>query len=245
MGRQAWRGDIMNGETIKRSLLAVGLVVVLFVGAACQTIRPSGPPSGRTPVVFVHGWSANETLWEDTVTQFTDAGYTSGDMTVLYYDSALSAADAAEVLADEVDHLRAYTGQSKVNIVSHSYGSMVTRYCIELGACENKVDHWMSLAGADNGTGTAFFCAILGQASCLDMSGQTSTIADLQAAWSQIAAQGVDVEVQWTANDGVITPATNSQNPAPAVNVEVDGTLTHNDLPSAPSVVAETIDFFG
>ena len=235
----------MNGKTIKRSLLAVGLVVVLFVGAACQTIRPSGPPSGRTPVVFVHGWSASETLWEDAVTQFTDAGYTSGDMTVLYYDSSLAAADAAEVLAGEVDHLRAYTGQNKVDIVSHSYGSMVTRYCIELGDCQNKVDNWMSLAGADNGTSTAVFCSILGQASCLDMSGQTSTIADLQAAWPQIAAQNVDVEVQWTPNDGVIVPATNSPNPPPAVNVEVDSALTHNDLPSAPGVIAETIDFFG
>jgi pimeloyl-ACP methyl ester carboxylesterase len=224
--------------------MIAALVAVLLVGAACQTIRPSGPPSGRTPVVFVHGWSADEAVWDEAVAAFKQAGYTDGDITVLYYDSSLSAADAAATLATEVDHLRAYTGKSKVDIVSHSYGSMVTRYCIELGGCQNEVDHWMSLAGADNGTSTAVFCSILGQASCLDMSGQTPTIANLQAAWSQIATQGVEVEVQWTVNDGVIVPATNSQNPAPAVNVEVDSALTHNELLADPGVIAETLAFF-
>lgn len=235
----------MHTRSVSRSLLALVLVAVVVATSACQIIRPSGPPSERTPVVFVHGWNGSETTWDAAVAQFRSAGYTSGDMTVLYYDSALSAADAAAVLATEVDHLRSYTGKSRVDIVSHSFGSMVTRYCIELGSCAGKVEHWMSLAGADNGTAIAGFCTILGQASCLDMAGQTSTIADLQVAWPQIAAQGVEVEVQWTPNDGVIAPATNSTNPPPAVNVELSGSLTHNDLPADAAVIAETIAFFG
>ncbi len=72
----------------------------------------------------------------------------------------------------------------------------------------------MSLAGADNGTTTADLCAGF-EASCADMAGQTSTIANLQSAWAQIAKQGVHVEVQWSANDGVIVPASNSENPRP------------------------------
>lgn len=119
---------------------------------------------------------------------------------------------------------------------------MVTRHCIELGSCAGKVDHWMSLAGADNGTLLAALCAEF-QASCADMSGQTSTIADLQAAWPQISEQGVKVQVQWSANDGVIIPATNSQNPPPAVNVEIDSSLSHNDIPHDPGVLAATIGF--
>jgi triacylglycerol lipase len=228
---------------MKRIPTMAALTAVLVLGAACETIRPTGTPSGRTPVVFVHGWNGSETLWDTAVDQFHDAGYTTGDITVLYYDSSISAQDASVVLAAEVDHLRDYTGQATVDIVSHSYGSMVTRYCIELGGCAGKVDNWMSLAGADNGTAIAGLCAFF-QASCADMAGQTTTIADLQAAWPQIAAQGVQVEVQWSANDGVIIPATNSQNPAPAINLEVDGALGHNDLPADPGVLAETIDFF-
>jgi len=228
---------------MKRVTTIAALIAVLVLGTACETIRPTGTPSGNTPVVFVHGWNANETLWDTAVEQFHDAGYTTGDITVLYYDSSISAQEASAILATEVDHLLDYTGQASVDIVSHSFGSMVTRYCIELGDCAGKVDHWMSLAGADNGTSFASLCAFF-QASCADMAGQTTTIADLQANWPQIAAQGVQVEVQWSANDGVIIPATNSQNPAPATNVEVSSTLAHNDLPADPGVLAETIAFF-
>lgn len=227
---------------MKRTRTAAGVVVLVLLGSACQTIRPSGAASGRTPVVFVHGWSADETMWEPAVAAFKAAGYTDGDMTVLYYDSGLGAADAAAVLATEVDHLRSYTGKARVDIVSHSYGSMVTRSCIALGSCAGKVNHWMSLAGADNGTATAIFCAF--QPSCADMAAQTPTIANLQTAWPQIASQNVKVEIQWSANDGVIVPATNSQNLAPAVNVALPGAPAHNDIPKDAAVLNETIAFF-
>jgi len=228
---------------MKRTSAAVGLAALLVICTACQTIRPTGTPTGRTPVVFVHGWNGNETMWETAVARFEAAGYSSGDISVVYYDSALSAQDASAILATEVDHLRSYTGQAEVDVVSHSYGSMVTRQCIELGSCAGKVDHWMSLAGADNGTALAGLCAAF-QPSCADMSGQSPTVAQLQAAWNQITIQGVKVEVQWSANDGVIIPATNSKNPAPAVNVEVSSTLTHNQLPTDPGVIDESIAFF-
>jgi triacylglycerol lipase len=229
---------------MKRLFLVASMPALIVLAGACETIRPTGPPSGQTPVIFVHGWNGNETMWEDAVATFVSEGYTSGDITVLYYDSGMSAQNAAAELATEVDHLRSYTGQDQVDIVSHSYGSMVTRYCIELGACAGNVDNWVSLAGADNGTFLALACASF-QASCADMAGQTSTISDLQANWSQITEQGVDVQVQWSPNDGVIIPASRSQNPPPAVNVEVDSSLAHNDIPRDPTVLAEVIDFLG
>jgi triacylglycerol lipase len=225
-----------------KRLLSAALVTALLLGVtACSTVRPTGPPSGRTPVVFVHGWNGSPSMWDPAVAAFLAAGYTRGDITVLSYDSGASAQQAAATLAQEIDHLRSYTGQAEVDVVSHSLGSMVTRHCIELGACAGKVDHWMSIAGADNGTSLALLCAAF-QPSCADMAGQTSTIADLQAAWPQITAQGVEVEVQWSPDDGVIIPATNSQNPPPAVNRQVAG--AHLDLPEDPGVLAETIRYF-
>jgi len=228
---------------MKRFLLAASVLALLATATACQTIRPSGTPSGHNPVVFVHGWSANETMWDTAVAQFKAAGYTAGDIDVLYYDSGLTASAAAEKLATEVDFLKAFTGKSKVDIVSHSLGSMVTKHCIELGGCAGKVGHWMSLAGADNGTSFGTICAPF-FASCKDMAGQTTEIADLQAAWPQITTQAVKVEVQWSANDGVIIPATNSKEPAPAVNVELNSTLAHNQIPTDPGAIGETISFF-
>jgi triacylglycerol lipase len=226
-----------------RGLAGAGLAVLLVVAAGCATIRPTGPPTTQTPVIFVHGWSASPSMWDTAVATFRNAGYSSGDITVLSYDSGLSARDAAQQLAAEVDHLRSYTGQSSVDVVSHSYGSMVTKYCIELGSCAGKVDHWMSLAGADNGTAFALACSGF-QASCADMAGQTTTIADLQAAWPQLVGQGVEVEAQWSPNDGIIIPAENSREPAPATNVQLTGGQAHLDIPDDPGVLAETIAFF-
>jgi triacylglycerol lipase len=225
---------------MRRSVIATLAVALVFIAAACQTVRPSGPPSGRVPVLLVHGWSSSASAWDSTVASLQAAGYTSGDLTVFNYDTSLSAAAVSDLLAVEVDHLRSYTGAAKVDVVSHSFGSMVTRHCITLGSCAGKVSRWMSLGGADNGTSIANLCSF--QASCQDMAGQTTTVADLQAAWPQIAAQNVRVEVQWSANDGVIIPATNSKNPAPAVNVEVTP-LGHLALLDDPGVQAETIEF--
>ncbi len=227
-----------------KKFVLTACVAALIVGVtACQTIRPTGTPSGKTPVVFVHGWSADETTWNAAVDHFKAAGYTAGDIDVLYYDTSLSAADASAKLATEVDYLKTYTGKAKVDIVSHSFGSMVTKYCIEKGACANKVSHWMSLAGADNGTSTSAICAPV-QASCADMAGTTTTIKDLQAAWGQITTQNVKVEVQWSTNDGTIVPAENSKNPAPAVNVSVNSALGHLDIPKDATVLTETVNFF-
>jgi hypothetical protein len=43
----------------------------------------------------------------------------------------------------------------------------------------------------------------------------------------------------------VIIPATNSKEPAPATNVEVNSSLAHNQIPNDPTVLAEAIAFFG
>lgn len=217
---------------------------LLFLAAACQTIRPMGSPSGRTPVIFVHGYAGDETVWNAAVQQFEAAGYAPGDITVISYDTNKSAHDAAVDLATEVDYLRNYTGKSKVDVVSHSYGSMVTKYCIELGSCSGKVSHWVSLAGADNGTSTSALCTII-SASCADMAGQTSTIADLQAAWPNLVNQGVKVEVQWSPTDGTINPATSSIEPTPALAVQLTGGQTHTQIPSDAGVLAEAIRFLG
>ncbi len=227
----------------RKSLVVLGLAVgvLSLTAATCNvTVEPSGTPSGKTPVIFVHGYQESPSMWSAAVTAFEAAGYTAGDITEFGYDTTQAASVVSPLLAAEVTHLEQFTGKPKVDIVSHSFGSMVSRYCIELGGCQGQVARWMSLAGADNGTSIANLC---GDNSCKDMNGSTGTIASLQAAWGQMATQGVVVEVQWSPNDGVIIPATSSEEPAPATNVEVSGSLNHLSIPSDPGVLAETIRF--
>lgn len=226
--------------------IAIVIVVLAVLFAACDggsTQEPSGTPSGRRPVVFVYGWNSNTGIWSTAVAALHAAGYTDGDITLFSYDTSKNASDIRPALAAEIDHLRQYTGASKVDVVSHSFGSLVVRSCIELGDCAGKVAHWMSLAGADNGTDIAGWCLGV-QGSCRDMAGWNSTVDDLRAAWPKLVAQGVKVEVQWTPNDGVIVPASNSQELAPARNVQVSSSLDHHSIYADPGVLAETIRFF-
>lgn len=225
----------------KPAFTALALALVVALTACGPTIRPTGAPSGKTPVIFVHGFAESPSTWDTAIAAFKAAGYTNGDIDGFSYDSNASAASMATKLAEEVDYVRQFSGQDKVDIVSHSFGSMVSRYCIELAGCKNKVSHWMSLAGSDNGTSTAILCDFL--ASCWDVVGFSDTIAKLQANWGQIATQGIKVEVQWSTNDGFIVPATNSKELAPATNVEVSNSINHLTFATDAGVIAETIRF--
>jgi pimeloyl-ACP methyl ester carboxylesterase len=207
------------------------------------TIRASGPASGKTPVIFLHGYSEEDTaMWNVAVEKFKAAGYTTGDYTLEVYDShTKSASDVAAELAIEVDWLTAHTGKPKVDIVAHSLGDLITKACVVQGGCAGKVAHWENLAGAQNGTEVALQCP---EPACVDMYPGSALITALAAADEPaIEAQGVKVQVQWTPNDGVIVPATNSQELEYADNVQVDGSLTHLTIFADPGVIDRALTF--
>jgi triacylglycerol lipase len=237
--------------------------LAVALAAACVTVPPSGQASAKKPVVLVHGYIEGNIIWGTLQTSFKAAGYKTGDITNFAYDStganqASAAATAATALGRSVDAALAYArangnpSATKVDIVSHSYGSMVTRYCIALGSCAGKVDHWMSLAGADGGTSIAVLPALIGQGSGRDMSPNSATVQLLKRPENiqKIKDQGVKVRVQWSPNDGIISPARNSlwpspENPDPAANVQLPGTVNHLNIFNNQAAIAETLRFFG
>jgi len=201
------------------------------------------PPSGKTPVVFVHGYLMEPWNWQATIAQFKAAGYSDADLFATDYDYTFFVKDSAPTLARDVDALLARTGAAKVDIVSHSLGSFVTKQCIILDGCANKVSHWMSLAGVDNGTEVELVAPWDYVRSNEDVQGRTTAIKDLQDRWCHLVNQGVQVEVQWTPNDLIVRPPNRSEEPAPAVNKPVNS-LDHISITVDPPVVAETIRFF-
>jgi triacylglycerol lipase len=243
----------------------VAFVAVLLMAAAvaCTTVPPSGAASGRNPVVLVHGYIEGNVIWGTVQSRLKQAGYQAGDITNFAYDTtgagaASSAPTAAAKLATAVDaalahaHANGNPQADKVDIISHSYGGMVSRYCIEIGACAGKVDHWVSLAGADGGTTIAVLPQLFGQGSGAAMAPNSATVQLLKAPdnVAKLVNQGVKVRVFWSPNDGVINPAQNSQwpnpeHPDPAANVEVAGTITHLNIFNDAGVITQTIAFLG
>jgi triacylglycerol lipase len=81
-------------------------------------------------------------------------------------------------VSKEVDSLLAATKASKVDIVSHSMGSLSSRYYIkELGG-DKKVDEWVSLAGPNHGSSWAPFCS-LKYVSCVEMKPKSTFLEEL------------------------------------------------------------------
>jgi hypothetical protein len=219
---------------------ALALSLALVGGAAGCTAPP------RTPVVFVHGYLIGPGSMGPAVAQFEAAGYPAANVFVFDYfvDQDRSVTVIAPKLAAFVSDVLARTGASRVDVLSHSLGSLVTKQCIIVSGCQDKVSHWMSLAGVDNGTEVELVKPPLHSDSNEDVQGRTPVIANLQSHWCRLVDQGVKVEVQWTPTDGIVVPPERSREPAPAVNLQV-ASLNHITIVGDPPVIAETVRFFG
>jgi triacylglycerol lipase len=207
------------------------------------TPGPTTPGAGgRAPVIFVHGFGQSASQWNTATGTFRSNGYPSARLSAISYNSRVGIATSAGTLAAEVDAVRARTGAARVDIVSHSMGSLVAKQCIIAGGCRGKVAHWESIAGVDNGTANEILIA-RGTASNEDVQGRTPLRQNLVDNWGVIVSDGVKVQVHWTPNDGIVVPASLSQEPPPAVNRQIDG-LNHMNIFNNATVLRETIAFF-
>jgi triacylglycerol lipase len=218
------------------------------LAASCTTVDPateraSGPTSAHTPVIFVPGYLEDASMWASADTAFKAAGYQTGDITKLVFDTTtVGAVEAARALSVEVEALEWKTG--KVDLVAHSLGNLVIKECIGEGGCAGKVAHWENISGAQNSTSVATACD---GPSCIDMRPGSALVTRLQAGDdAAIAAQGVKVQVHWIAEDDIIQPPQNSTEPY-AENILVpnpDKSLTHLNIFNDPGVLGDTVTFF-
>ncbi|WP_243789256.1 triacylglycerol lipase [Saccharopolyspora gloriosae] len=177
---------------------------VLLGFVAVLAFAPAGVANaeGKTPVVFVHGYSGSTSNWLTAMAAFRDAGYSDDELHSYEYDWTQSNELSAAGLDDFVEDVRASTGSDQVDIVNHSMGGLVSRwYLKELGGTE-QVAHWASLAGANHGTTAAGACTAF--ASCREMLPGSSFEQQLN---SGVEAPGETSYATWYSPcDGVILP---------------------------------------
>ncbi|KOY59116.1 esterase/lipase family protein [Streptomyces sp. XY332] len=180
----------------------------------------------HNPVVFVHGYNADPGVWGGLREDLRAAGYTDSELFSWGYDTHQS---VNEVLAGRlgayVDQVRRQTGAARVDIVAHSFGSLVGRWYVKFGGGAATVDHWASLAGPNHGTSTAWACALWDQA-CRDMTPGSYVVKNLNAGDETPGA--VKYATFWSNCDEVVNPD-GSVPLAGAANTPV-GCLQHNDL---------------
>ena len=168
---------------------------------------PSASASTSTPVVFVHGYTGSASNWVTAMAVFRSAGWSSGDLFAYEYNSYGNNVTNARGLASYVDQVRSRTGASKVAIVNHSMGGLVSQYYLKVLGGNANVSHLASIAGANHGTTAAGACLVF--VTCQQMYPGSSFIAQISAGDE---TPGATRYATWYSPcDGVIIPYTSTR----------------------------------
>ncbi|WP_169978145.1 triacylglycerol lipase [Microbispora sp. H10836] len=171
-------------------------------------LAPTAPAQAAThdPVVFVHGYTGNSTNFAALQAYLVANGWSGSRLFGYNYNWAGSNVVSAQGLAAFVNQIKASTGASKVDIVNHSMGGLVTRWYLQkLGGAAN-VGHVASLAGANHGTTYAGACTIY--VSCIEMLPGSAYITSL----SGDETPGSAKYGTWVSPcDGIIIPYTSTR----------------------------------
>ncbi|GGL60940.1 lipase [Streptomyces fumigatiscleroticus] len=175
------------------------------------------PLSTSTPVVFVHGYTGNASNWVTAMSVFRLNGWSSSNLFAYEYNSYGNNITNAQGLATFVDNVKARTGASKVAIVNHSMGGLVSQYYLKVLGGHSSVSHLASIAGANHGTTYAGTCLIY--TTCQQMYPGSSFISQIS---SGDETPGDTQYATWySACDGIILPYTSTK---------LDGATNNNVL---------------
>lgn len=219
--------------TVRQRLLALLTLCLALLAAPALPAQASGAPSGpaavaRNPVVFVHGYNADPGVWGSLRADLRADGYADSELFSFGYDTHQSVS-VNEVLSGRlaayVDGVRRQTGAARVDLVAHSFGSLVTRWYVKFGGGGPYVERWVSLAGPNRGTSTAWACALWDQA-CRDMTPGSYVVKNLNS--GDETPGTVRYATFWSNCDEVVNPD-DSVPLTGAANTPV-GCLKHNDL---------------
>ncbi|MFF5406797.1 esterase/lipase family protein [Streptomyces misionensis] len=162
--------------------------------------------SGRTPVIFVHGFTGNATNWATAEAVFRADGYADGDLFAYQYNWTQSNAISADGLAAYVRQVLATTGAHQVDIVNHSMGGLVSDWYVKKLGGQPYVRHLASIAGANHGTTAAGSCLV--NLSCVEMFPGSAFLATLNA--GDETPGDTRYATWYSPCDGIIVPYTST-----------------------------------
>lgn len=185
----------------------LGVVLAFVVAFSVFSPTPTANAATTTPVVFVHGYTGSASNWTTAMSVFRAAGWSSSNLFAYEYNSYGSNVTNARGLATYVDQVKSRTGASKVAIVNHSMGGLVSQYYLKVLGGNGNVSHLASIAGANHGTTSAGACLVF--VTCQQMYPGSSFIAQIS---SGDETPGATRYATWYSScDGVILPYTSTR----------------------------------
>ncbi|MEU9202691.1 alpha/beta fold hydrolase [Streptomyces sp. NPDC048332] len=190
--------------TLFGSTSAAGAAESRAASAAQSAVQPL---STSTPVVFVHGYTGNASNWTTAKSVFQLNGWSGSKLFAYEYNSYGNNVTNAQGLATFVNNVKSQTGASKVAIVNHSMGGLVSQYYLKVLGGHSSVSHLASIAGANHGTTFASACLIY--TTCQQMYPGSSFISQISA--GDETPGDTKYATWYSACDGVILPYTSTR----------------------------------
>ncbi|MEU1809752.1 lipase family alpha/beta hydrolase [Micromonospora aurantiaca (nom. illeg.)] len=133
--------------------------------ASTATAAERAAAAAADPVVVVGGLIGISIAYEPIAARLRADGYRVS----IYQLPNLGFGDireSARALSSYVDQVRAATGASRVDLVTHSEGGLVSRWYVKFLGGADKVDQYVSLGSPQYGTYVANILAVVGLGSC-------------------------------------------------------------------------------
>ncbi|MFE7622419.1 esterase/lipase family protein [Streptomyces sp. NPDC057509] len=198
---------ILAAVTVAFTLFSPASAAGAAEPAAPATTAAVQPLSTSIPVVFVHGYTGSASNWVTAMSVFRLNGWSSSDLFAYEYNSYGNNITNAQGLATFVNDVKSRTGASKVAIVNHSMGGLVSQYYLKVLGGNTSVSHLASIAGANHGTTYAGACLIY--TTCQQMYPGSSFISQIT---SGDETPGDTKYATWySACDGIILPYTSTR----------------------------------
>jgi triacylglycerol lipase len=183
---------------MRRTLVTVIGALALLVGAAGA--------QAHTPILFVPGFSENESLWKTMIERLEKAGWGKAELNNWQYNTAQSNATTAKEEATKIAEIKQKTGAAKVDLVTHSMGALSSRYYIKNLGGTSTIEKWVSLGGPNHGTESARFCTF--DVSCQQMVPNSTFLNELNAGTEVPGSPTVGYHTWWSPCDEIINPHT-------------------------------------
>lgn len=228
----------VSGAALRAGVLEVivlGGHLLLYPSGVRQERVTAGPPAERPPVLLLHGFTDNRSVFV-LLRRALRAG---GRRHVEAYNYSPFTRDlrvTARHLAAHIEELCARTGQEQVDLVGHSLGGLIGRYYVQRLGGDARVRTLVTLGTPHAGTRAAPFMDA--HPLVRQMRPGSEVLAELAGPAAGCATRCVAF---WSEFDTVMAPVDTARIEHPDLrveNIQVIG-IGHLALPAHPAVIAE------
>ena len=174
---------------------------IKFLAAALLALSSIGSSFAQEPIIFVHGYANDPSVWDTMVNRFTSSGYPASKLYRFGYDSYwYNDTQIGSQMKSFANSVRSQNGNAAISIVAHSNGGLVSRAYRVFNGGTSSTRRFVTLGTPHWGTTWAYACYT---PICYDMQPNSYFLQSLNG-------QGCDRSL-WSNADGLIYPPTNAK----------------------------------